>query len=71
MNLTEEEFNRMSFLLGKSRHIILTKEEYTELRYLINKEQVPPIDFDKTIELGCIIVGAYTILETYEKMKEE
>ena len=71
MNLTKEEFTRMAFLLGKSKHLILNSEEKNELITLISKEQECPRSFDKMIELGCIIVGVYTILEAYEKMKEE
>ncbi len=71
MNLSKEELNRMAFLLGKSKHLILDGKEDFELRVLISKEQECPLSFDKMIELGCIIVGAYTILETYEKLKEK
>lgn len=72
MNLTKEELNRLAFLLGKYRHVILNKDEISEMRNLINKEQEHnSMVMEDTIELGCIIVGAYTILEAYEKMKEE
>jgi len=70
MNLTKEELNRLAFLLGKYRHVILNKDEISEIRNIINKEQEhKSLVLEETLELGCIIVGAYTILETYEKMK--
>ncbi len=66
MNLTEKEFNTMTFLLGKHRHFPLSIEEKSELRTLIYKErQFCPLAFDKMIEYGLILVGTYTILETY------
>lgn len=70
IKLNKNEFNRMSFLLGKSKHLILTLDEQTELRTLISKEQDCPANFDKMIETGLIIVGMYYIMEEYNKMKE-
>lgn len=69
MNLTKDEIDKMSFLLGKSKYFILNIEECNELRTLINKELPCPLNFDKMIKSGLIIVGTYTILEAYEKMK--
>ncbi len=69
MNLTKDEVNRMAFLLGKSKYFILNIKEHDELRYLINKEKPCPVSFGQMIQLGLMIVGTYTTLETYEKMK--
>ncbi len=71
MNITKDEVNRMSFLLGKSKNFVLNVNEHHELRTLIDKEQICPLEFDKMINLGLIIVGTYTVLETYEKIKND
>lgn len=61
MNLTHQEAERMEYLLGKSRLSYLNREEESELRYLITKENpsAKDISMDELIKLGLILVGLY------------
>ncbi len=61
MNLTPQEFERMEYLLGKSRLIYLTKKEESILRSLIAKENPSANESstDELIKLGLILVGLY------------
>ncbi len=70
MNISKEEINRLSFLLGKSKYLILNLGETLEIRTLISKEQNCPLNFDDMVETGLIIVGMNYIMEEYNKMKE-
>ncbi len=51
----------MEYLLGKSRLSYLNREEESELRYLITKENPSAKDssMDELIKLGLILVGLY------------
>jgi len=70
IKLNKNEFNRMSFLLGKSEELILTLNEQSELRTLISKECECPMNYHEMEEKGLIIVGMYYIMNEYNKMKE-
>ncbi|HLB69667.1 MAG TPA: hypothetical protein VJJ51_01340 [Candidatus Methanoperedens sp.] len=61
MNLTHQEAERMEYLLGKSRLSYLNREEESELRYLVTKENPSAKDgsMDELIKLGLILVGLY------------
>ena len=63
MTLAPGEFNRMQYLLGKSKHSYLTPYEENELRGYIEREQ--PNAKNKSLEdliaLGLIIVGIYAL----------
>ncbi len=63
MNLTPQEFERMEYLLGKSRLSYLTKKEEIILRSLIAKENSSANDSspDDLIKLGLILVGLYIL----------
>ena len=63
MNLTLQEFERMEYLLGKSRLSYLTQEDETELRCLIMKEQplVKCSSIEELIERGLLIVGLHVV----------
>lgn len=67
MNLSNNEFSRMSYLLGKSQRFILNNDEKDELRNLISKEQPCPLSFDEMVKLGFMIVGMYIINKTWNK----
>lgn len=68
MNYTTGEFNRMQYLLGKSKHNALSFQEQTELRSLITKEQPSAQDstLDDLIKLGLIFVGIYLLAKAIE-----
>jgi len=61
MNVTYQEAQRMEYLLGKSRLSYLNREEESELRFLITKENPSAKDssIDELIKLGLILVGFY------------
>ena len=61
MNLTPQETKRLEYLLGKSKFNFLTKDEESELRYLITKEQPSAEDssIEELIKLGLVLVGLY------------
>lgn len=61
MNLTPQETERLEYLLGKSKFDIITKDEESELRYLITKEQPSAEDssLEELIKLGLVLVGLY------------
>ena len=63
MNLTTQEFERMEYLLGKSRLSYLTKKEESILRSLIAKENssAENSSLDDLIQLGLILVGLYIL----------
>jgi hypothetical protein len=63
MNLMPQEFERMQYLLGKSRLSYLTKNEESELRYLIVKENPSANDssLDDVVKLGLILIGLYIL----------
>ena len=68
MNYTTGEFNRMQYLLGKSKHTTLSFQEQNELRILITKEQPSAQDstLDDLIKLGLILVGIYILAKALE-----
>ena len=68
MSYTTNEFDRMQYLLGKSKHNPLSFQEQTELRKLIAKEQPSAQDstLDDLIKLGLIFVGIYIIAKALE-----
>ena len=68
MNYTTGEFNRMQYLLGKSKHNPLSFQEQNELRSLITKEQPSAQDstLDDLIKLGLIFVGIYLLAKAIE-----
>lgn len=68
MNYTTGEFNRMQYLLGKSKHNTLSFQEQNELRSLITKEQPSAQDstLDDLIKLGLIFVGIYLLAKAIE-----
>ena len=68
MNYTTGEFNRMQYLLGKSKHDTLSFQEQNELRSLITKEQPSAQDstLDDLIKLGLILVGIYILAKALE-----
>ncbi len=70
IKLNKNEFDRMSFLLGKSEDLILNLKENEELRKLISKEKDCPLSFEEMKKSGLIIVGMYHIMEEYNKMKD-
>lgn len=63
MNLTPQEFEKMEYLLGKSRLSYLTKKEESILRSLIAKENSSAEDssLDELIKLGLFLVGLYIL----------
>ena len=63
MNLTPQEFERMEYLLGKSRLSYLTKKEESISRSLIAKENslAENSSLDDLIKLGLILVGLYIL----------
>ena len=72
MTLAPNEFDRMQYILGKSKHSNLNPTEQNELRSIVGKEQ--PESQNKPIEdliaLGLIIVGLYALykaLESFDK----
>lgn len=68
MTLAPNEFNRMQYLLGKSKYSILDLNEQNELRSYVGKEQ--PESKNKPLEdliaLGLIIVGIYALYKILE-----
>ena len=68
MSYTTVEFNRMQYLLGKSKHDTLSFQEQNELRSLITKEQPSAQDstLDDLIKLGLILVGLYILAKALE-----
>lgn len=63
MTLTNQDFEKMEYLLGKSRLNYLTKKEESVLRSLIGKENSSAEDssMDDLIKLGLILVGLYLL----------
>ena len=68
MSYTNNEFNRMQYLLGKSNHDNLSFQEQNELRKLIAKEQPTAQNstLDDLITLGLILVGVYIVVKALE-----
>jgi len=68
MSYTTNEFNRMQYLLGKSKHNTLSFLEQNELRNLITKEQPSAQNstLDELIKLGLILVGIYILAKALE-----
>jgi len=68
MPFAPEEFNRMQFLLGKSKHSPLSSPEESELRSYIAKEQPDAKNkpLEDLIALGLIIVGIYALYKILE-----
>jgi len=68
MTFAPDEFNRMQYILGKSKYAPLTLPEQNELRTYIGKEQ--PESKNKPIEdliaLGLVIVGLYALYKIVE-----
>lgn len=69
MSYTMPEFNRMQFLLGKSKYETLSYMEQNELRSLISKEQpsAKNISMDDLIKMGLILVGIYILAKALEE----
>lgn len=63
MNLTPQEYERMEYLLGKSRLSYLTKKEESILRSLIAKENssAENSSLDDLIQLGLALVGLHIL----------
>ena len=68
MSYTTNEFTRMQYLLGKSKHKSLPFQEEDELRNLISKEQpyAQNSTTDDLIKLGLILVGIYILAKALE-----
>ncbi len=69
MTLSIAEYDRMQYLLGKSRVSSLTLFEQNELRKYIEREQpnAQNVSIDDLIALGLIIVGLYALYKIFEK----
>ncbi len=69
MTYTLDEFNRMQYLLGKSKHNPLTFPEQNELRALIARENpyAKNSSLDDLIKLGLILVGIYILAKALSK----
>ncbi|MFZ3169023.1 MAG: hypothetical protein WA130_15530 [Candidatus Methanoperedens sp.] len=69
MTYTFDEFNRMQYLLGKSKHNPLTFPEQNELRTLIAKENpyAQNSSLDDLIKLGLVLVGLYILSKALSK----
>lgn len=69
MTYTFDEFNRMQYLLGKSKYNPLTFPEQNELRTLIAKENpyAQNTSLDDLIKLGLVLVGIYLLAKTFSK----
>ena len=68
MSYTTNQFNRMQYLLGKSKHNTLSVQEQNELRRLITIEQPSAQNstLDDLIKLGLILVGIYILAKVLE-----
>ncbi len=68
MSYTNSEFNKMQYLLGKSKHNTLSFQEQNELRKFIAKEQPTAQNstLDDLITLGLILVGVYIVAKALE-----
>ncbi len=68
MSYTTNEFDRMQYLLGKSKDNTLSFHEQTELRNIITKEQPSAQNstLDDLIKLGLILVGMYILAKALE-----
>ncbi|NJD76193.1 MAG: hypothetical protein FIB08_03740 [Candidatus Methanoperedens sp.] len=69
MSYNIQEFQRMQYLLGKSKQYSLTFQEQDELRSLITKEQPSAQNnsIEDLIKLGLILVGVYIISKILEE----
>ena len=69
MPYTFDEFNRMQYLLGKSKYNPLTFQEQNELRTLIAKENpyAQNSSLDDLIKLGLVLVGIYILGKALSK----
>ena len=68
MSLTNSEFNKLEYLLGKSRVEKLSSDEELKLRELILIEQPSAEDnsLDELIKIGLILVGIYLLAKLLE-----
>lgn len=68
MALSPAQFKKMEYLLGKSKHEPLTREEEKELRNYVVMEQpeAAGVSFETIVSIGLIIVGAYLIYKLLE-----
>ena len=67
MTYTEQQFDRLQYLMGKYKFDVLSSQELGELRELIAIEQ-PSVMTNTTttedlIKFGLIIVGIYIIIK--------
>lgn len=69
MNLSPEQFQRMQYLLGKSKRVGLTPEEQEELKRLVKQEN--PSAAGETIgailAAAAIIIGIVTLIDAFTK----
>jgi hypothetical protein len=73
MTFAPYEFDRMQYLLGKSKHSPLTLPEENELRSYIAQEQPDAKNkpLEDLIALGLIIVGIYALYKILEGLDKE
>lgn len=73
MTYTEQQFDRLQYLLGKYKFDVLSSQELNELRELIAIEQPSvitnrTITTDDLIKLGLVIVGIYILIRILRNM---
>lgn len=68
MKLSSNEFERMEYLLGKSKYQTLSYSEQNELRKLITTDRPSAQNdsFDELVKLGLILVGIYILAKAFE-----
>jgi hypothetical protein len=68
MSLSNYEFNKLEYLLGKSRAENLSSDEELKLRELISIEQPSAEDnsLDELIKIGLVLVGIYLLAKLLE-----
>lgn len=72
MNLNKEEITRLSYLLGKFKHLSINTIERDEIKNILTKEyKQSPDSIDGLINLGLICVGMYNVLTEYNKLNKE
>lgn len=73
MTYTDQQFDRLQYLLGKYKFDVLSSQELNELRELIAIEQPSvitnrTITTDDLIKLGLVIVGIYILIRILRNM---
>ncbi len=73
MNLSKDELNRLTYLLGKYRLDQLTTSEEKEVRVLVAKEvgRSLPEPIKHICQIGLVVVGIAKLTEDFEKLKAQ